>query len=395
MIRFYPSKFVLISEILDTFGKLVYNRIREKAIEGEIVNKPRALSEELKPEDVTATARETCKNWFHKIASIRELLPRLYVEMAIIHCYKFLYRDPFLPIFTRINRQLRGIGDPLVATFARAYLARKGFEAKPSLKQYLVVGFCDHLEVQQQLLNSKKLTSILSSNAIDHATYLDLYSPAIDWLLQCIAHGCKDQGPLLEILAKYKQNKDALTLHLIISNFHPEMIAQLAVEITALVQTSNDAGFSKNKLYSALGVHLVLTPPRKEHQLPLLNEVWKYISALQDVQEYINLAEIWIEFPVKYCTLSDVNTMLRDIYEHVNKDSLHEKFQTQLQSISEKVLSNYPDFTVVYKIVNFPQSKFLETEIFNNPLFFLLAYFPQNFGPFQWRERSTSEQSSA
>lgn len=127
--QFYPSMFVMVTEILDTFGRLVFDRLKyiadaeHKRIGGG--GKGAAgLPEDFIAADVSGEARETCRNWLYKTSCIRELLPRVYVEMALLECYRFIYDADFATILRRLAVSIRGIGNPLVATYARLYLAR-------------------------------------------------------------------------------------------------------------------------------------------------------------------------------------------------------------------------------------------------------------------------------
>jgi hypothetical protein len=103
VIGFYPSKFVLITDILDTFGNLVYDRILTKSSffpKGSPV--PQRLPDDFTPEMVPESAKETCRNWFYKISSIREMLPRIYVEASILRCYSFLSANECTAALSRI-----------------------------------------------------------------------------------------------------------------------------------------------------------------------------------------------------------------------------------------------------------------------------------------------------
>jgi hypothetical protein len=149
VIKFYPSKFVLVTEILDTFGKLVYERIKKRQqLPADPPGRQRTPAERATAqEQLNDQAKETCRNWFYKIASIRELLPRLFSEMAIIRCYDFLKGDPhteFDEVIMRISGMISGVGNPLVSMYSRTYLARKAHEVSPALKKHLLKGFDDY-----------------------------------------------------------------------------------------------------------------------------------------------------------------------------------------------------------------------------------------------------------
>jgi hypothetical protein len=51
----------------------------------------------------------------------------------------------------------------------------------------------------------------------------------------------------------------------------------------------------------------VLHTPPKEQVLGILNEVWKVVTKLEDAKEYITVADVYIEYPLKYATVGGIS----------------------------------------------------------------------------------------
>ena len=111
-----------------------------------------------------------------------------YVEMAILKSYEFIQHNTFPIVINRISQMIRGVGDPLIATYVRTYLARQGYMVAPTLKDYVINSFYDSLFSTQQMFKSPKFEQELKSLHITLSEYLHLYSPALEWQLQCVGH---------------------------------------------------------------------------------------------------------------------------------------------------------------------------------------------------------------
>ncbi|XP_065749489.1 VPS35 endosomal protein-sorting factor-like isoform X4 [Phocoena phocoena] len=280
VIQFYPSKFVLITDILDTFGKLVYERIFSMCMDNHSI-----LPDHFSPENVNDTAKETCLNWFFKIASIRELIPRFYVEASILKCNKFLSKTGISECLPRLTCMVRGIGDPLVSVYARAYLCRA--------------------------------------------------------LLTEMMERCK------------KLANNALLLNSVMSAFRAEFIATRSMDFIGMIKECDESGFPKHLLFRSLGLNLALANPPESDRLQILNEAWKVITKLKNPQDYINCAEVWVEYTCKHFTKREVNTVLADVIKHMTPDRAFEDSYPQLQSIIKKVIAHFHDFSVLFSVEKF------------------------------------------
>ncbi|XP_018600962.2 VPS35 endosomal protein-sorting factor-like isoform X2 [Scleropages formosus] len=346
VIQFYPSKFVLITDILDTFGRLVYERI------WSMCSDSRAMPESFTADDVNDTAKETCLNWFFKIASIRELIPRLYVEAAILKCSFFLSKTGIQETLPRLTAMIRGIGDPLVAVYARAYLCRVGMEVAPHLKESLKKNFFDLLASFRQI-HSDSVQNQLVLQRVEIPVYLTLYSPAINWILQCVSYRAPETL-LTEMMERCKKlANNALLLNSVMWAFRAEFVAARATDFIGMIKDCDEAGFPKHLLFGSLGRSLACADPPENERLSILNEAWKVITKVRSPQDYINCAEIWVEFTCRHFTKREVNTVLADIIKHMTPDRAFEDAYPQLQSVIRKILNYFHDFSVLFSMERF------------------------------------------
>ncbi|XP_054717134.1 VPS35 endosomal protein-sorting factor-like [Uloborus diversus] len=353
VIQFYPSKFVLITDILDNFGNLVYQRIHSKAEHHKPGSKnPTPLPERFTPDQVPESAKETCRNWFFKIASIRELIPRFYMETAILKSYSFLTQGEYSKALIRLTKMIRGIGDPLVAAYARCYLCRVGMSVAPEAHEHLRENFWDFLMMYNQL-QSNFVKETLLKQSLDVPTYLTLYPPALDWILQCVAY--KASEPILsQVLHKCKiQCNSALLLNSVMAAFKPEFIAKRALELVDIMKECDDSGFPKPLLFRQLGLCLIVADPPENERLQILNEVWKVVTKLKNASDYMSCAEIWIEYAVKHFSKREVNTFLGDIIRHMLPDRSFEQHYPQLSRVMDRILSHMHDFSIVFSMDKF------------------------------------------
>eukprot|EP01006_Ploeotia_vitrea_P064732 TRINITY_DN8876_c0_g1_i1.p1 TRINITY_DN8876_c0_g1~~TRINITY_DN8876_c0_g1_i1.p1 ORF type:complete len:914 (+),score=151.54 TRINITY_DN8876_c0_g1_i1:31-2772(+) len=345
----YPSLFVLVSKVLDTFGRLVFERIKKKSCDDK--SGKRVLPENFTQKDIPPDAKEMCKNWFYKIASIRELLPRVYVEITLWPCNRFLIDDTrsYEEMMRRFVAQCRGLGDPLVAQFARFFLLRKALEVFDNGPPLPYVQQCldDWLYTKKQWSG---LGAYLKTYDLTLAQYENLYSPAVKWTLKCMGlQG--DKQMLQDTVQKFIDNSpNCMMLNHIIGAFNASLIAKYAEKFMELIAIAEQGVTTRGDCYATLGAQLTKEPPPEKKRLKLLNDVWVEVAGIQDAKEYIPIAQVWLEFVVKFFKEREMSILLQDIWEHVGKEKYTPDLETYVEGILGILLYNIKDFHSLFQL---------------------------------------------
>nr|XP_027198715.1 UPF0505 protein C16orf62 homolog isoform X1 [Dermatophagoides pteronyssinus] len=360
-IHFYPSKFVLITDILDNFGELVLDRIEKK---------------KKIPNSQTDDSKETCLNWFYKISSIRELLPRFYIECSVLQIYRFLFQSPsstenhqhreeYERILLRLTRMTRGIGDPLIAIYCRVYLCRVAIKLLPESKKIFLQNIYDIIDNVDQLTCSY-VRNCLTTQNIGYPLYYSLFNPAMNWIFNCLFY----KGVNYDNVLKYFCNKieffkntscSAFVLSSMITSFPTEFIGQNLSNLVTLIKNIyhhhsqiedqrdlKDCAYPKYLLIKCIGESLVREDDFMEKysidENLLFIDLWSLSSQnnveQQSRQEFLCCLETcWSEIIAKYCSVDFINKLLGDIIKNVNNHEPYDNLQ-QLLQILQKIIIN-------------------------------------------------------
>jgi hypothetical protein len=253
---YYPAIFMAVTEMLDSFGSLVYSRLKSLAFPDQ------RAGEDFAAEEVSQVARDTAVNWFLKTCCIRELLPRLYIEIALLKSYKMVTSDRFPAIFKRIAEQIRGIGKPVMACYAGMYLAKKAFEIMPGEKTYLEI-------------LTRDLFDVINDSTLQEAT---LCGPSLSWIIFCL--GYNSTGDTLTKIIETNLSSaigHATMLRALLESLPEDQITSRIDSFIAMVERFAGSPADFVPLHTALGRSLV-----KASYLPnkfeLLNQLWVPIS---------------------------------------------------------------------------------------------------------------------
>ena len=369
VISFYPSAFVMLTNILDTFGELVYKRLLTRAQELSMQLSSSPIREgEFSASQIPQAAKETCRNWFYKTACIRELVPRLYVEMALMKCYSFLEDGVYRRVVTRSSGIIRGIGDTLVAGWARVYLSKVATQLIPDEKGHFASLIQDYLFTWQQVKadsssvvksdddHTDKVDSdpdstglpeahkkLLKMRGITQAEYTRLHRPAFKWLVNEFG-GSADKDDFKNVLKCYRDFcGDGIGLKPILDGFKPHLWAKSSQGVMNLIKEATTSDVTLTDLVGSLGRGLCTVPPPQSQRIPLLNEVWKVVTKDDDLKRYAACSSTWIALTLAHYQEKHVQTLLKDLVKHIRAapdDDTVEEIVADLESIVDSITAH-------------------------------------------------------
>ncbi|KAG9159972.1 hypothetical protein Leryth_005727 [Lithospermum erythrorhizon] len=356
--QFYPKLFLLATDIFDMLGEFVWERIRQKAEYAENGSSIFSFPDNFKASDISSEAKETCGNWFSKIGAIRELLPRIYLELAILPCCRFVHDYP-TDILQRLVMMTRGIGNPLASAYCRLYIVHRAQRVPQCGIGYLVTCINDLKILLYNIASTKE--DRFSNFSGNRRLLLSLIEPTIEYTMKTVLKD-SDQTRISEILVGLGLGKKqgdlfgqcaciSIVLYHLLKELPIEVICSNAVGIFNLIEYNNDPSFDQCLNYQLLGFRLCERISQVYQFQEVANKVIQVVTCYSRLDEYLNIIDAYLDIIMKMDGYMKV--ILDGIFEHTSSKEVGDSELTSLQSIILKLLTYFDNIKDMLALEHF------------------------------------------
>ena len=330
-VRFYPAKFFLVLDMLAAFVDLVEARLVA-----------------LEPDD----AHEVAKNWLYKISSIREMVPRFFLETAFTRFDEFYSDFKDDSTWERLSQTIRGMGNPMLAIYSRMFLSR-AFTLSSGLDQETLKNHQDEINI---VLNSLRREKPKTFEKITFEDYIAILKPGLSWNTFLVTRVTSDPSVLamMKDLSYPSQECSALMLECFLLHISGDF-------------TSANTGFLLEKsqlaaspdILAGLGRAVLRCPSGLERKEEMISSCWAALTGLPSLHHYLACAAVWLEFAASHFQPREINKLLGLVIKRINKDRKEEEnipahFNDHLRDILTKVVRRRaPRVTPVLRMQNF------------------------------------------
>ncbi|XP_019058397.1 PREDICTED: UPF0505 protein [Tarenaya hassleriana] len=343
VLLFYPTVFVVVTEVLDMLGDMVWERIKHKA---EI-----AEDDSFRASDICSEAKETCYNWFCKIGSLRELLPRIYLELAILPCWQFLIDQP-IEVLDRLLMMVRGVANPLASSYCRLYMVHRMQKLISCNSGYLIKCIRDIEAVMMPILSDKETKS--SHITDDKKKLFHLMEPAVEYIMRCLLVNARQENYVVNMLEDLSFERDqiessyifphvSILLHHLLKELPSDLVNSQAMKILHMIKRSNDCSFSQSLNYRLLGLRLAEERSHVGTLSSVISEVIQAVSQNETLNDYLEVVDAYVDLMLQHKMENHLHSVLDDIVILARNKCVSEDEQTSLQSIFVKLLSHFKD----------------------------------------------------
>ncbi|KAL5548438.1 hypothetical protein UlMin_003669 [Ulmus minor] len=346
--HFYPTVFLLATDIMDMLGGMVWERIKQKAEFSEDGTKFYSLPENFKASDVFSDAKETCNNWFCKIGAVRELLPRIYLELAILPCLRFLHDRPEDSI-QRLLMMTRGLADPVASAYCHLYMVHCMQKLPFYDKGYIVTCVNDIRILFSRIISAKGATE--GNINENKRLFVSLMEPTIEFMLKCIFEDAsqKQVSKVLVELGLGKNEEElfgtspyvSIVLHHLLKELPTEVVSSNAVKILNLIECSDDVSFNQCLNYRLLGFRLSESKSQSDNVNAVLEKIVQVVTHYDSLDEYLKVVDAFVDIILQNKIDSHLKIILEGISKRTCGEGTAEDEQASLQSILVKLLSHY------------------------------------------------------